>query len=103
MPPAAQQLAELADDVLELDPEGRFRTIVHMFGQGGGERLAGRHGFPLLGQVPLNPAVRVGGDGGDPVVIADPTSPLARCFSEVAGHAAQRIAVQSFSSLPILD
>jgi len=91
------------DDVVELDPEGRFRTVVHMFGQGGAERLAGRHGFPVLGQVPLNPAVRVGGDGGDPVVVSDPTSPLARCFAEVAGHAAQRIAVQSFSSLPILD
>jgi hypothetical protein len=34
---------------------------------GGGERLAQRFGFPLLGRVPLNPVVRVGGDAGDPV------------------------------------
>jgi ATP-binding protein involved in chromosome partitioning len=91
------------EEVLDLDPEGRFRTVVHLFGQGGAERLAERHGFPLLGQIPLNPAVRVGGDGGDPVVISDPDSPLAKQFTAVAGAAAQRIAVRSFASLPILD
>ncbi|MDA1265358.1 MAG: Mrp/NBP35 family ATP-binding protein [Planctomycetota bacterium] len=91
------------EEELELDPECRFRTVVHMFGQGGAERLAARYGFPMLGQIPLNPAVRVGGDGGDPIVISDPTSLLALRFVEVAGHVAQRIAVRSFSSLPILD
>ena len=91
------------EEVLDLDPEGRFRTVVHMFGQGGAERLAGRHGFPVLGRIPLNPEVRVGGDGGDPVVVSDASSPLAKAFTEIAGQAAQRIAMQAFASLPILD
>ena len=91
------------EETLELDPEGRFRTVVHLFGEGGGQMLAERHGFPLLGQIPLSPTVRVGGDGGDPVVISDPDSLLAKRFSEVAGVVAQRIAIRSFASLPILD
>ncbi len=91
------------EEVLELDPEGRFRTVVHVFGMGGAEKLAKRYGFPLLGQVPLNPAVRVGGDAGDPIVVAAPQSFLAQRFAEIAGHAAQRIAVRAFASLPILE
>ena len=91
------------EEVVKLDPEGRFRTVVHLFGQGGAELLAEKFGFPVLGQIPLNPAVRVGGDGGDPVVISAPDSLLAQRFTEVAGRAAQRISVRAFSSLPILD
>jgi ATP-binding protein involved in chromosome partitioning len=91
------------EETLELDSEGRFRTVVNIFGQGGAERLAASHGFPLLGQIPLNPAVRVGGDGGDPIVVSAPESYIAQRFIEVAGRVAQRIAVKSFSSLPILD
>ncbi len=91
------------EEICAADSEGRFRTVVDMFGSGGAQALADKHGFPLLGSVPLDPAVRVGGDGGDPIVVADPTSPLGESFREVAGKAAQRIAVRSFASLPILD
>lgn len=91
------------EETLELDPEGRFRTVVQIFGQGGAERLAQKYGFPVLGQVPLNPVVRVGGDAGDPVTVAAPESMLAGRFREIAGRTAQRIAVRSFASLPILD
>ncbi len=86
-----------------LDANGRFRTIVDVFGAGGGERLAQKHGFPLLGRVPLNPVVRVGGDAGDPVVIADPTSPIAKAFRDIAGRAAARVAIKSMQALPILQ
>ena len=91
------------EETVELDPEGRFRTVAHVFGQGGAKRLAEIHGFPVLGHVPLNPAVRVGGDGGDPILISAPDSLLAQRFAEVAGRLAQRIAIRSFASLPILD
>ncbi|MCP3915434.1 MAG: Mrp/NBP35 family ATP-binding protein [bacterium] len=91
------------EQTLELDPEGRFRTVANVFGEGGAERLAARHGFPILGHVPLNPAVRVGGDGGDPIVVTRPDSLLAQRFVEVSGRVAQRIAVRSFAGLPILD
>lgn len=88
---------------LELDEQGRFGTVLDLFGSGGAERLAARHGFPVLGKVPLDPVVRVGGDAGDPVVVGAPDSPLARRFREIAGHLAQRLAVREFSALPILQ
>jgi len=88
---------------VEVGPEGRFRTVVNVFGSGGGERLAARHGFPLLGRVPLNPAVRVGGDGGDPITVSAPDSALASIWREVAGVFAQRVAIREHSELPILQ
>jgi ATP-binding protein involved in chromosome partitioning len=91
------------EETLELDPECRFRTVATIFGTGGAERLSARYGFPLLGSVPLNPVVRVGGDAGDPVVIAAPESMIAQRFVDIAGKIAQRIAIKAFSSLPVLD
>lgn len=90
-------------EVLELDEQGRFGTVVNIFGAGGAERLSTKHGFPVLGEIPLNPAVRVGGDGGDPVVVSHPGSILAQRFEEVAGKFAQRVAIREHASLPILQ
>lgn len=86
-----------------LDAQGRFSTVIDVFGAGGGERLAQRYGFPLLGRVPLNPVVRVGGDAGDPVVLAQPDSPIAQAFREIAGRTAQRVAIKAHQALPILQ
>ena len=91
------------DRELTTDENGRFQTTVNVFGAGGAEMLAKKHGFPVLGQVPLNPRVRVGGDAGDPIVVADPDSPLARAFTEIAGRMAQRVAIKAHQALPILQ
>lgn len=87
---------------LALDAQSRFATVLDLFGSGGAERLAARHGFPVLGKVPLDPVVRVGGDAGDPVVVGAPDSPIAARFREIAGILAQRLAVREFAELPIL-
>ncbi|RDH77320.1 DUF59 domain-containing protein [Mycolicibacterium moriokaense] len=55
-----------------------------LFGAGGGERLAGELGAPLLGQVPLDIALREACDAGEPVVARAPESPSARALSGVA-------------------
>ena len=81
---------------------GVEEALCEIFGSGGAERLAQRFGFPVLGSVPLNPSVRVGGDAGDPVVVSAPSSILAERFREVAGKFAQRLAMKAFS-LPILQ
>jgi ATP-binding protein involved in chromosome partitioning len=60
-----------------------------LFGAGGGRELADTLGVPLLGQVPLVPALREGGDVGRPIVVTDPDSEAARAFTEIA----RRIAV----------
>ena len=88
---------------LTTDAQGRFATVVDVFGKGGAERLAQKYEFPLLGQVPLNPVVRVGGDAGDPIVVSDPGSLVAQRFSEVAGRVAARLSVKSMQALPILQ
>jgi len=91
------------DIELSTDASGRFGTVVNIFGMGGAERLSAKHGFPVLGSVPLNPAVHVGGDAGDPIIVADPSSVIAKRFVEIAGRVAQRLAIKSHQSLPILQ
>ncbi len=55
-----------------------------IFGSGGGEALAEELGVPLLGQIPLVPELREGGDVGRPITVADPTSETATIFGEMA-------------------
>lgn len=74
-------------------PDG---SRLHLFGSGGGERVAQRlttllgSDVPLLGQVPLDVAVREGGDSGLPVVLAAPDSAAAKVLQEVARALAGR-------------
>ncbi|MDP9441527.1 MAG: Mrp/NBP35 family ATP-binding protein, partial [Actinomycetota bacterium] len=55
-----------------------------LFGRGGGADLAEKLGVPLVGQVPLVPALREGGDEGFPLVAADPDSEAAGAFDRIA-------------------
>ncbi len=91
------------DQVATLGAGGTFETVMELFGSGGADRLAAKHGFPVLGRVPLNPIVRVGGDAGSPVTISHPNSPVAAVFREIAGRMAQRVAIRAHKSLPILQ
>jgi ATP-binding protein involved in chromosome partitioning len=55
-----------------------------IFGHGGGREAAARLNLPFLGELPLDPAVREGGDQGRPVVVAAPDSEMAGRFGELA-------------------
>lgn len=57
---------------------------LEVFGRGGGKHLADALNVPLLAQVPLEAEVRAGGDRGEPVVAAAPTSEAARAFLQLA-------------------
>ncbi len=57
-------------------------TSYALFGEGGGAQLAADAGVPLLGQVPLEPAVAAGGDSGEPVALG--TGPAADAFRAIA-------------------
>lgn len=59
-------------------------TRYELFGRGGGSALAAQLGTTLLGQIPLEPALREGGDVGRPVVLTAPDSPAAIAFREIA-------------------
>jgi ATP-binding protein involved in chromosome partitioning len=56
----------------------------YIFGQGGGAKLAEMIGAPLLGQIPLDPAIREGGDRGQPVALIDPDAPSSQVFYRIA-------------------
>ena len=58
-----------------------------LFGEGGGAALAEAIGAPLLGQVPLEPAVAAGGDAGEPIAL-DGDSAAAIVFREIAARIA---------------
>ncbi|HSG80030.1 MAG TPA: Mrp/NBP35 family ATP-binding protein [Acidimicrobiia bacterium] len=57
-----------------------------LFGSGGGQVLADELGVPLIGQIPLDPAVVEGGDEGRPVVASDPGSPSGRALTAAAAR-----------------
>ncbi len=84
---------------LEL-PDG---TRMDVFGTGGGERLAREAGIPFIGAIPMDPNVRQGGDSGKPVVIAHPTSPVAKALSAIADDVIAKIngSFQQNDTIPI--
>jgi len=63
-----------------------------LFGSGGGIVTAEKLGTSLLGQVPLVPEIRAGGDAGEPIVVSAPTSAAAAVFREIAETLLARLA-----------
>ncbi len=63
------------------------RTAI--FGEGGGQLAADTLGVPLLGQIPIEPRLRRGGDEGRPIVVREPDSPAAQALVEAARRVAQ--------------
>lgn len=59
-----------------------------LFGAGGGAELAAELEVPLLGQLPLVPALREGGDDGRPITAVEPESEAAQAFMSIAQHIA---------------
>jgi ATP-binding protein involved in chromosome partitioning len=66
---------------------------VPLFGEGGGARTAEALGTVLLGQVPLFPEIRAGGDAGTPVTVTSPQGKAAQTFREIAGVLLARLQV----------
>jgi len=60
----------------------------HIFGAGGGQRMAREYGVKLLGELPLDAHIREEADGGTPTVVAAPQSARARHYLEMARRTA---------------
>ncbi len=75
-----------------VDPAGIKHTL---FGVGGGIVTAEKLGTTLLGQVPLIPEIRQGGDTGEPIVVSAPESLAAGVFREIADTLLTRLAPRS--------
>jgi ATP-binding protein involved in chromosome partitioning len=70
----------------------------HIFSHGGGAVTAENYGVPFLGEVPLNVSLREGGDAGKPIVAADPGSPVAQAFKQIAEKVASQVSIANLSS-----
>ena len=66
-------------------------TETAIFSEGGGAMLASEYKVPFLGKVPLDPVVREGGDTGQPIVAAQPDSPQAKRFVELAQALSEQV------------
>ena len=75
--------------------------VEHLFGWGGGERMAAQYGVPLLGSLPLDIAIREQGDAGQPVVVAAPDSAVAQAYRQTARVMAATLAQRPRASVPI--
>jgi len=81
---------------LEL-PDGSQMDI---FGTGGGKRLASAAGVPFIGSIPIDSAVREGGDTGQPIIVARPDSPAGKAMRSIAELVAARISVVNLQEGP---
>jgi len=64
----------------------------HIFGQGGGERMAKEYDIEYLGGLPLDIRIREQADSGKPTVVADPDSEVAAIYRQIARRLAVKIA-----------
>jgi ATP-binding protein involved in chromosome partitioning len=72
----------------------------HIFGEGGGKRMAAEYGMDYLGALPLDIKIRLQADSGKPTVVSDPDGELAAIYKAVARQVAIKIAnkAKDFSS-----
>jgi len=69
-----------------------------IFGHGGGRAEAERMGIPCLGEIPLDPEIRAGGDAGTPVAAGAVESPQAQAFDRLATRVAAILADSAIAS-----
>lgn len=67
----------------------------HIFGQGGGERMAADYNIKYLGGLPLDLRIREQADAGKPTVVSDPDGEIAKSYKDIARRVAIGIAEQS--------
>jgi ATP-binding protein involved in chromosome partitioning len=113
---AARKVAERAGKMAErtnLRPVGVIENMswfvcphcgeqTPIFGQGGGGEAAETLGVPLFAQVPLEPALREGGDDGAPIVVTDPDSPAGEALRRAARELAQSTRSKVGKPLPLM-
>lgn len=73
-------------------------TRYDIFGHGGGQTMAKEVGVDFLGEVPLEPAVRIGGDEGTPIVVSEPDSPAAQAIRHIARKVAAAVSLNNIMS-----
>lgn len=79
-----------------LCPHCNERTDI--FAHGGAKKMAEHYNVPFLGEIPLDIAIRQGGDSGKPITIAQPDSPHAKAFMSVAQSVAAQVSLAALKA-----
>ena len=77
-------------------------TKYAIFGEGGGEKVAGEFDIPLLARIPLEMDTRKGGDEGVPIAIGQPNSAQTKAFRDLAEGVVERLDSLSALKLPTI-
>jgi ATP-binding protein involved in chromosome partitioning len=111
--PAAQQVAVRAADMAQRTGMRLLGVVENMsylvgtgqelFGSGGGETLAAELGVPLLGSVPLDPALREAADGGELLVEIDPDAEASLAIRDLAERVRGTRRGEIVRSLPLVS
>lgn len=75
--------------------------VEHLFGQGGAQQMASQYGVPLLGSLPLESRIREQGDAGFPLVAAQPDSPAAQAYRDLAARVVEELEKRPRAKMPI--
>ncbi|MDP0563067.1 MAG: iron-sulfur cluster carrier protein ApbC [Candidatus Endonucleobacter sp. (ex Gigantidas childressi)] len=77
----------------------------HLFGEGGGSRMAETYDVELLGSLPLSKMIGVQADSGKPTVVAEPESQITMIYRDIARHLSAQLSLRnnSHSSVPTVS
>ena len=81
-------------------PDG---TKDYIFGHHGGEIFAKTHGLHFLGAIPIDRAVREGGDNGTPYVLGHPDSASAKAIDRASKEIARMVSITNAASVEELS
>ncbi len=72
-----------------------------IFSRGGGRTAAEKLDIPFLGEIPIDPAIREGGDSGIPIIIADPDSAQTRSFMDIAKSLEEQVSTTNADKISL--
>jgi ATP-binding protein involved in chromosome partitioning len=75
----------------------------HIFGRGGGERVAKELGVDFLGEVPIDPRIAEDGDVGKPIVMSHPDSASSIAFKRITGDIVRKLSVLAIMNPVVAD
>jgi ATP-binding protein involved in chromosome partitioning len=67
-----------------------------IFAHGGGAEAAREFEVPFLGEIPIDPAIREGGDAGIPILVGHPESATATAIRHIASEVARELSILAF-------
>jgi len=86
-------LIGIIENMSYLDLPGSDGNI-DIFGRGGGKKIAEKFNVPFLGEIPIDPDIRIGGDTGSPIMESSPDSKAAQAFVDIADKVLQSVEKQ---------